>query len=92
MTAEERSDKLLKFVERIAIALEKIAGSEPPLKHSLGRKLAYSDPDPAAVPNCPDCAIKMIPRVRKADGYKFWGCPNFPACKKTIDIPTTEPF
>jgi restriction system protein len=35
-------------------------------------------------PTCPFCSIKMVQRQSTKDGWKFWGCPNYPACKKTF--------
>lgn len=35
-------------------------------------------------PTCPFCSIKMVPRRSTRDGWTFWGCPNYPACKKTF--------
>ena len=40
-------------------------------------------------PNCPYCGIKMIPRKcasGKNRGHRFYGCPNFIDCRRTIDI------
>jgi restriction system protein len=36
-------------------------------------------------PTCPACEIKFLKRVSK-NGGEFWGCPNFPRCKRTIAI------
>ncbi len=38
-------------------------------------------------PLCPDCKTRMVLRIaqRGADaGSKFWGCPNYPRCRRTI--------
>jgi hypothetical protein len=35
-------------------------------------------------PTCPFCSIKMVPRQSTREGWKFWGCRNYPACKKTF--------
>jgi len=37
-----------------------------------------------STPTCPFCSIKMVQRQSTKDGWKFWGCPNYPACKKTF--------
>ena len=37
-----------------------------------------------AVPTCVSCGIKMVERIAKADGKKFWGCSHYPKCKRTI--------
>lgn len=39
-------------------------------------------------PTCPACEIKFIKRVSK-NGGTFWGCPNFPRCRRTIAIRQT---
>lgn len=36
-------------------------------------------------PTCPACEIKFLKRVNKK-GEAFWGCPNFPRCKRTFTI------
>ena len=36
-------------------------------------------------PTCPACEIKFIKRVSK-NGGTFWGCPNFPRCRRTIGM------
>ncbi len=33
---------------------------------------------------CPDCGAEMVLRTAKATSNLFWGCSNFPACKKTL--------
>ena len=35
----------------------------------------------AEAPACPRCSATMTLRKRKADGSRFWGCPEYPACK-----------
>lgn len=40
-------------------------------------------------PNCPYCGARMYPdKSRRAPriGHRFYGCPNFPTCRFTIDI------
>lgn len=37
-------------------------------------------------PTCPLCSIKMVPRQSTKEGRKFWGCPNYPACKQTAPV------
>lgn len=36
------------------------------------------------VPNCPSCNTQMVKR-RNRNGGKFFGCSNFPACRKTLN-------
>lgn len=35
-------------------------------------------------PTCPACEVKMVSRRSTHEGRKYWGCPNYPACKQTI--------
>jgi restriction system protein len=35
-------------------------------------------------PTCPDCTVKMIPRKSTAQGRTYWGCRNYPVCKRTF--------
>src|SRR5215813_9184855 len=36
-------------------------------------------------PTCPSCAIKMVRRLPKS-GLPFWGCPNYPRCRRKLQI------
>src|SRR5207244_3823033 len=33
---------------------------------------------------CPACGIKMTARTSSTEGRKFWGCLNYPRCKRTF--------
>jgi|GEM_PF-2164949 len=36
-------------------------------------------------PTCPQCDVKMVPRTARKGPYvgnRFWGCPNYPRCRK----------
>lgn len=38
-------------------------------------------------PICPDCGIQMVIRTAKtgdSKGKQFWGCPNYPKCRRTL--------
>ena len=35
-------------------------------------------------PTCASCGVKMTERTPKNDGAAFWGCVNFPRCKRTL--------
>lgn len=35
-------------------------------------------------PTCPSCGIKMTFRVSGKDGSDFWGCLNYPRCRRTF--------
>lgn len=55
------------------------------LKFSAEPMAAKSDP--SGVPICPKCGEAMVERVagRGANkGGKFWGCPNYPDCRETV--------
>jgi hypothetical protein len=83
VTGEERSDRLLAMVERMALALEAIAS---------GGKLEKPAPKPPteaappAIPNCPKCGDPMLLRTAKATGNQFWGCAKFPKCDGTANL------
>jgi restriction system protein len=42
-------------------------------------------------PTCPSCSIKMESRQSTREGRKFWGCPNYPACKQTFAVTANAP-
>jgi restriction system protein len=35
-------------------------------------------------PTCVNCGVKMVERTSSKDGVSFWGCVNYPRCKKTM--------
>lgn len=37
-------------------------------------------------PTCVNCGIKLIERTPKGGGKAFWGCQNFPRCRKTMPM------
>lgn len=85
MTPEERSDKLLNYVGRIATALERIASLSPPPK--LSRSPIQVPPGnatkPLKNPDCPQCGQVMLLRKGRESGEAFWGCRSYPECKGT---------
>jgi restriction system protein len=64
-----------------AALLDMIAALPP--EKALGL-LQFATEGDFLTPTCPFCSIKMIPRKSTKDGWKFWGCRNYPACKKTF--------
>lgn len=46
---------------------------------------AFTDGNPV----CPDCKIHMVLRIAQrgpSPGSKFWGCPNYPKCRHTVNF------
>jgi restriction system protein len=42
-----------------------------------------------STPTCFNCNVKMVKRVTKKGtnvGHEFWGCINYPKCKKTMNV------
>src|SRR2546425_340034 len=37
-----------------------------------------------STPTCPACGIKMTARTSSTEGRRFWGCLNYPRCKRTF--------
>lgn len=35
-------------------------------------------------PTCASCGVKMVERTPKNGGVAFWGCKNYPRCKRTL--------
>lgn len=35
-------------------------------------------------PTCASCGVKMTERTSGKDGNRFWGCVNYPRCKRTL--------
>jgi len=35
-------------------------------------------------PTCASCGVKMVQRESRQDGAPFWGCMNYPRCKRTL--------
>lgn len=63
-------------------ALLEMIGALPP--EQAAGLLRFATEGDFATPTCPFCSIKMVQRQSTKDGWKFWGCPNYPACKKTF--------
>jgi restriction system protein len=40
-------------------------------------------------PTCVNCGVKMVDKASRADGKRFWGCQNFPTCRKTMRMRST---
>lgn len=59
----------------------KIAALMPEKALALHRLATQGD---FMTPTCPSCAIKMISRRSTAQGRRYWGCRNYPACKQTF--------
>ena len=45
--------------------------------------------DDYAPPKCPECASYMLIKHNSARTHYFWGCPGFPACRGTRNVPLT---
>lgn len=61
------------------------AAMPPGLREELeARAKALAAEDPL----CPDCGTRMVLRIAQGagGGGKFWGCRNYPACRRTIKI------
>jgi restriction system protein len=37
-------------------------------------------------PTCASCGVKMTERLSSKDGSRFWGCVNYPRCRRTLAI------
>lgn len=37
-------------------------------------------------PTCASCGVKMTERTSGKDGNRFWGCVNYPRCKRTLQM------
>ena len=37
-------------------------------------------------PTCASCGVKFIERSSRESGRSFWGCENFPRCRKTMEM------
>jgi restriction system protein len=37
-------------------------------------------------PTCVNCGTKMVERTPKGGGRAFWGCQNYPRCRKTMPM------
>lgn len=37
-------------------------------------------------PTCASCGVKMTERTSGKDGTRFWGCVNYPRCKRTLPM------
>src|SRR2546426_941537 len=61
--------------------LRKIGALAPEQGQALLKLATAGDFSP---PTCPACGIKMTARTSSTEGRKFWGCLNYPRCKRTF--------
>lgn len=40
-------------------------------------------------PTCASCGVKLTERTSGKDGNRFWGCVNYPRCKRTLAMKAT---
>jgi restriction system protein len=56
-------------------------GLPPEKKREIEDFLAGTD---YVTPRCPNCEVKLVKRENRRDGSSFWGCPNYPHCRYTL--------
>ena len=61
--------------------LRKIGALDPEQEQALLKLATAGD---FSTPTCPACGIKMTARTSSTEGRKFWGCLNYPRCKRTF--------
>jgi len=61
--------------------LRKIGALAPEQEQALLKLATAGD---FSTPTCPACGIKMTARTSSTEGRKFWGCLNYPRCKRTF--------
>lgn len=74
---------------RIAAALKSggggVAPTAPEALHA-----ARIEGSGSAAPTCPKCGVAMVLRTSRRGarkGQQFYGCPNYPDCKETMQLP-----
>lgn len=55
-------------------------------KYFISEKKFYWSATDSRIPFCPMCGKKMRLRTTGNNQNKFWGCSNYPKCKKIIEI------
>jgi hypothetical protein len=68
--------------------LRKIGALAPEQGQALLRLATAGD---FSTPTCPACGIKMTARTSSTEGRKFWGCLNYPRCKRTFFSASNAP-
>ena len=66
--------------------LLRLLGNAP----EAGPEIVMSGSSAATAPNCPRCGTSMVVRHARrgtSPGSSFWGCPTFPNCRGTREIP-----
>lgn len=56
------------------------------LAEAYNKLLASQATKSLTVPSCPRCGGRMTIKTNSKLGTQFFGCINFPSCKKTINI------
>lgn len=69
--------------------LRRITALPPAQSHALLRLATRGD---YTTPTCVSCDVKMVPRRSdRSPTKRFWGCPNYPRCRKLIRFPKDAP-
>lgn len=66
--------------------LLKLIAQRPPEQQTRLLNVAYEGE--YWKPTCASCGVKLVQREAKKDGSKFWGCMNYPRCKRTLAMKT----
>ena len=91
-TTSTFSDDAVEFAKNKPISLVDLKafvglvnGLEGDSRQRLYKVVAQGD---FTVPTCVRCNVKMIKRVARDTQKAFWGCPNYPKCKITMNVRT----
>jgi hypothetical protein len=89
VTAQHQYDPRLLVAELGITDLVPAAQNGGPEKSSAGKPEGPSEGGSALPPSCPKCGLSMVQRVATNGAHKgepFWGCVNFPRCRKILPI------
>ncbi|SDK12438.1 DUF2726 domain-containing protein [Natronincola ferrireducens] len=84
---------LLRFKNRVSYTFSEVKESLDKVLNGIDIKAAETaesiSGEELTIPICPKCGIPMVKRtVSKGEnkGKEFYGCPNFPRCRETVDV------
>lgn len=61
-------------------------GREARREHVDNLRAAHKDRSAKSPQKCPKCGGNMVLRTNRKTGEKFWGCTNYPKCRKTLPV------
>ena len=84
-TPRIKASQVAELAEAIAEWQETVS-AERKSSHVANLKKRHSAVKDGDAPACPYCGGRMVLRMRKKDGAKFYGCASYPSCRGIVNV------